>query len=301
MAAECTGALLDHQLSEVAGNRSGSENYSRYCVEMSTIVLALVIFVLSLLGGLAPIGLSATFDDDRMRLLTSLGGGFLLASALLIVLPEGFHAAEGAEPELSELTLGAALLGGFLIMLLSEGFGLGHSVHEEHHDHSEAHGHGHIHHPEGGLTLPLGLSIHAAADGLAIGAAAASTDGAAAALIAVAVLLHKVPAAFSLGTFASHERRERSKAVLDVVGFSLVTPLALVAASLLLDGEQSWLAVMLLFSAGTFLYVATVDTLPAIHARGVGRRTAFDVLIGAALFAALLWLLSATGLVTDLH
>ena len=268
---------------------------------MSTLALAIVIFVLSLAAGLASVRLSSTLNDDRMRLLTSLGGGVLLGSALLIVVPEGFHVAEESGEDLPGVLLGVALLGGFLLMLVFEGFGLGHSVHEEHHDHAETSGHGHVHHPESAAALPLGLSVHAIADGLAIGAASATGESAAAALVAVAVLLHKVPAAFSLGIFVSHERVDRRAAIRDVVAFSLVTPVALLASAWLLDGESSLLALILMFSAGTFLYVATVDTLPEIHASSTGRRIALDVMLGAAVFALLLVVLDLTGLIVELH
>lgn len=268
---------------------------------MQTVVLAILIFALALAGGLAPLAMASSFDEQRMRIMTSVGGGFLLGSALLIVVPEGFHLAEESGVEVSAVALGTSLLTGFLVMLLLEGFGLGHSVHEEHHDHSELANHGHVHHPEHSVTLPFGLTVHAAADGLAIGAAATSADQGAAVLVAVAVLFHKVPAAFSLGTFALHERPNRKRAALDVLGFALVTPIALAVAGQVLEAETSWLALLLLFSAGTFLYVATVDTLPAIHAAGVGRRTAIEVLAGAGLFAVILVVLNATGLITELH
>ena len=209
---------------------------------MSTAGLAVVIFGLAMLGGLAPIALSTTLDDERMRWLTTLGGGFLLGSALLIVVPEGLHIAEESGAQLSNAALGAILLLGFIVMLLLEGFGLGHSVHEEHHDHADSHGHGHVHHPESAVALPVGLSIHAIADGLAIGAASAGGEGSTAALIAVAVLLHKVPAAFSLGAFATHERATRASAVRDVALFALVTPITLLLANWLLADQGTWLA-----------------------------------------------------------
>lgn len=60
-------------------------------------------------------------------------------------------------------------------------------------------------------------------------------------------------------------------------------------------------ALALLFSAGTFVYVATVDTLPAIHHPTVGRRSVLAVLTGAALFAIVLLSFDATGIAEHGH
>lgn len=266
---------------------------------MSVGLLSAIIFILSAAGGLAPVQFKARLDEGRMRLLTAIAGGFLLGSALLVVVPEGFHAAQETANGPSGLILGLSLLAGFLLMLLFEGFGVGHSVHEEHHDHAAAHGHGHVHHPESGGTLPLGLSIHAVADGIAIGAAGVSGQAIAASLVALAVLLHKVPAAFSLGIYSSHERASKAEATRDVVAFSLVTPIALMASSVVLKAGSSLIALVLLFSAGTFLYVATVDTLPSVHSST--ETQAFKTVAGAVLFAAIFLALDATGLVNELH
>jgi zinc transporter 9 len=268
---------------------------------MSPWLLALLILVLSLAGGAVPILASKGAPGATMRRMTSLSGGVLLGSALLIIVPEGFHLAEEAGGDLPEVALGGAFLFGFLVMIALEGWGLGHSIHEEHHDHAVSHGHGHVHHPTASASLPIGLSVHAVADGVAVGAAAAGGQTEAAALIAVAVLLHKVPAAFSLGVFSAHERKTSERALQDVALFSLVTPAALVLASQFLSGESQWLALSLMFSAGTFLYVATIDALPSVHSSELGRRTALDVILGALAFAAVLVVLDLLGVGVELH
>lgn len=268
---------------------------------MSPWLLALLILALSLAGGAIPVLASRGAPGPIMSRMTTLSGGVLLGSALLIIVPEGFHIAEELGEDLPEVLLGGSFLLGFLVMIALEGWGLGHSVHEEHHDHSLDHGHGHVHHPANSKSLPVGLSVHAVADGLAVGAAAAGGETAAAALIAVAVLLHKVPAAFSLGIFAAHERATSNQALRDVAIFSVMTPIALIVASQVLNEEPRWLVLALMFSAGTFLYVATIDALPAIHSSESGRRTALDVILGAFAFAATLALLDYVGIGVELH
>lgn len=274
---------------------------------MSIVGLAAAILVLSLVGGFAPRTLAGRLSEANLHDITGVASGLLLASALLVVIPEGFHlAAQAAGPGDTftddPVVLGAAVLTGFALMLLLEGFGVGHDVHEEHHDHEVGHGHGHVHHPRSPLVLAAGLSVHAAADGVAIGSAAVAGDSAFSALVALAVLLHRVPAAFSLGLFTLHETSDRSRATLGLVAFATATPLAILLSYLLLDGASDRLiALVLMFSAGTFVYVATVDTLPAIHNPDTGRRSVVTVLLGAILFAAIFLVIDTGGLLDHAH
>jgi len=214
---------------------------------------------------------------------------------------EEMHAEE-KEEVLENLAIGAAVLAGFVLMLILEGSGIGHAVHEEHHGHEEEHGHGHIHHGVSPFLLVLGLSLHSAADGLAIGSAAAGASEAVTAAVALAVLIHKVPAAFSLGVFSMHEREERNDSIRDVVLFSIATPLMIIASFYALEGlDQHIIALAMLFSGGTFLYVAAVDTLPDIHNPETGRDAMLNVLFGVILMIAILFGADALGLVEHGH
>ena len=265
-----------------------------------------------LLGGLYPVFSKVKENPDRLKMITAIAAGILLASAMLVIIPEGIKLAsseeehsgeEGADEEhAEELFLGGAILAGFLFMLILEGSGIGHAVHEEHHDHGHEHGHDHVHHGPSGWMLVIGLSLHAATDGLAIGAAAASGSVAVTATVALAVLIHKAPAAFSLGVFSMHERQERNDSIRDVVIFSLATPIMMMVAFYsLTELEFGLIGLAMLFSAGTFLYVATVDTLPDIHNPETGRKAMLYVLLGAVLLSVLLLGADAAGLIEHAH
>tara|TARA_Y100001968_G_C19403854_1_gene742552 strand:- start:650 stop:1807 length:1158 start_codon:yes stop_codon:yes gene_type:complete len=196
---------------------------------------------------------------------------------------------EHEEEEMPIAVFGLAILIGFLMMLLLEASGAGHAVHEEHHDHSEDNGHSHIYHHKIGWNLVIGLSLHAAVDGLAIGAAIASGESTLTTAVVAAVLIHKAPAAFSLGVFSSHERDSEREAIRDVALFAVATPIMLIISYLLLtDIESTTIGLLMLFSAGSFLYVATVDTLPDIHNPVNGRATVIPMLIGVAIVGLLL-------------
>lgn len=270
-------------------------------------LLALIILAVSLAFGLAPRRLAGRMTESQLADMTGVASGLLLASALLVVVPEGFHTAgEAAEADdafaFEPAILGGTVLVGFVVMLVLEGFGIGHDVHEEHHGHRDGHGHGHVHHPASSTMLALGLSLHAAADGLAIGAATAIGETTFSVLVALAVLIHRVPAAFSLGLFVAHEAIDHGRAVRGIALFSLATPATMLVSALALDGaDEGVLALVLLFSAGTFLYVATVDTLPAMHNPETGRRSLRNVVIGVLAFGVLVLGADAAGLLEHSH
>lgn len=238
--------------------------------------------------------------EGNLQRLTAIASGLLLSSALLVVLPEGFHMVSGADGlAYSPLTLGTAVAAGFIFMLVLEGMGLSHAIHEEHHDHQAGHGHGHVHHPNSGLVMAVGLSMHAIGDGLAIGAATASGETSISILVAFGVLVHRVPAALSLGVFSSHENATSTSLWGGLLLFALATPAGAITAYFVLDNASgSLVGIVLLFSAGTFIYVTTVDTLPSIHNPETGPRSARVVVVSAALFAAALFALSAAGVLT---
>ncbi len=276
------------------------------------IELAALTLILALIGGLFPIFSKIKENPETLRRITGISSGILLASALLVVVPEGFELATGEheeheeegheEEELGNLLIGGAILAGFLMMLILEGSGIGHAIHEEHHDHHDEHGHEHVHHMTTPWLLVLGLSLHSAADGLAIGSAAAGTSEAVTALVAMAVLIHKVPAAFSLGVFSMHEREDRNDSIKDVVLFSLATPVMIMISFYALEGlDEHLIALAMLFAAGTFLYVATVDTLPDIHNPETGREALKNVLIGVVVMVLVLYGADAAGLIEHGH
>ncbi|OAA65737.1 zip metal ion transporter [Niveomyces insectorum RCEF 264] len=118
-----------------------------------------------------------------------------------------------------------------------------------------------------GLATTVGLVIHAAADGVAMGASAATSDMTLGLVIFVAILVHKAPAAFGLTAVLLKHGLSKRAARGHLVVFSLAAPcgaLATYTVVVLAGGGdrmegargQWWTGMLLLFSAGTFLYVA---------------------------------------------
>ncbi len=269
-------------------------------VELNALLLAGVTLAIGLAAGLLPLWTKISEKEGLLKWMTGIAAGVLLASALLVALPEGFEIA--MNNGMNELLIGGAILAGFLTMLLLECFGFGHDIHEEHHDHEEDHGHDHVHHPSNANSIVIGLSIHALTDGLAIGAAVLTESLVLTISVLLAVLVHKVPAAFSVGLFSMHERAERSASVRDVLMFSLATPIMILLTFYLLgDVSEQFLGLAILFAGGTFLYVATVDVLPDVHHADTGKKALLHVIIGVAIMVIVLIGLDLSGLISHGH
>ncbi|XP_054456422.1 zinc transporter ZIP9 [Anoplopoma fimbria] len=122
-----------------------------------------------------------------------------------------------------------------------------------------------------GITATLGLVIHAAADGFAVGAAVATGQVTVQVIVFLAVILHKAPAAFGLVTFLMHAGLEKKYIQGHLLAFSAAAPILAITTYFILhasggssQNQLTATGVGMLFSAGTFLYVATVHVLPEI-------------------------------------
>ena len=219
-------------------------------------VFAAIMFVSVMAFGYIP--LSLELSSNRLKQLTAIGAGVLIGSAFLVVIPEALEIFEGHEEEghIEPSVIGLSILIGFVLMLLLETFGLPHAVH---HDEDK---------DLLGLSATIGLIAHAAADGLAVGASVSSSTETGV-IVFLAIMLHKGPAAFGLSSFLKHIKLEESKSKLYLIMFALSSPIfAILTFFALKDtsfASDDTIGLALLFSAGTFIYVATVDILPEVH------------------------------------
>lgn len=112
------------------------------------------------------------------------------------------------------------------------------------------------------LATTTGLVIHAAADGIAMGASATSPDTKLGFIVFIAIMVHKAPAAFGLTSILLKQGLSKRAARGHLIVFSLASPFGAWATFILVSflgggGEgrlnQWWTGMLLLFSAGTFL------------------------------------------------
>ncbi|KZL83837.1 zip zinc transporter [Colletotrichum incanum] len=116
------------------------------------------------------------------------------------------------------------------------------------------------------LATTIGLVIHAAADGIAMGASTSTSNTKLGLIIFVAIMVHKAPAAFGLTSVLLKQGLSKRTARGHLIVFSLAAPFGALSTWALIrilgggnfEGEsgQWWTGMLLLFSAGTFLFVA---------------------------------------------
>ena len=145
-------------------------------------------------------------------------------------------------------------------------------------------------------VVVIGLTIHTIADGMAIGAGLATGSHALTGSLVATLLTHKVPAAFSLTMFSQHAHGSRRRAWTDLLVFSLATPISILGTWVVLGSlSDQIVGLVLLFSAGTFIYVATIDVLPNVLQSNRRREAAFHVVIGCVSLLLLIVLLDSLG------
>ncbi|XP_073412514.1 zinc transporter ZIP9-like [Dendrobates tinctorius] len=258
----------------------------------------LVVFLISLgmflgcfLLGLIP--LAVKLSEKKLQFVSVLGAGLLCGTALAIIIPEGIELLDGSskgspgqclniaqnmnltetvEEEVAEISsvpphffIGVFLVTGFVLMFIVDQISSYCSYHDPRTGMSAG----------TSITATLGLVIHAAADGVALGAAVASSQVSVQVIVFFAVILHKAPAAFGLVSFLMHAGLEKKQIQKHLLAFSVAAPLLTITTYLILSLTGGSLQHRLsatgngmLFSAGTFLYVATVHVLPEISGRG---------------------------------
>jgi zinc transporter 9 len=117
-------------------------------------------------------------------------------------------------------------------------------------------------------STTIGLVIHAAADGIALGASSTSSSSHLSFIIFVALMIHKAPAAFGLTSVLLKQGLSKRMARTHLIIFSLAAPAGAIFTFLTIQGlgfgEEAmesasadfFTGTLLLFSGGTFLYVA---------------------------------------------
>ncbi|KAH9389711.1 hypothetical protein TYRP_007258 [Tyrophagus putrescentiae] len=114
------------------------------------------------------------------------------------------------------------------------------------------------------FTATVGLMVHSAADGIAMGAAATTAHADVEMIVFLAILMHKAPASFGFVSYLLSEGIDRSRAKRYCYLASFVTYFGISASAKEALSYYNATGISLLFSAGTFLYVAAVHVLPEI-------------------------------------
>jgi ZIP family zinc transporter/zinc and cadmium transporter len=230
-----------------------------------------IVLLLGLIAGLADVAgglLLLRMRAERfLHGFVAFGAGFLIAVAIVEMVPESLHASPVAAP--------LWILAGFCGVHLLE-----HTLVAHFHFGEETHAEEFLHRSTA-YSVTCGLAAHTFFDGIAIasGFAFSSTLGW---LIFTGMLLHKLPEGFTVGSVMLASGRSGRVAFIAACALGAAT-VAGVATIYFLPGLA---AVGLPLSAGVALYVAGTDLLPEVNrAHGVKFRLLFFLGVGAFLLA----------------
>lgn len=226
-----------------------------------SLALGLVAGLADYLGGFLLVRRSPS--ARALRYFVALGAGFMLAAAVLEMVPEG-------------LSVG----GRWAALLILLGYCGVHLL--EHtlvpHFHFGEETHHHAVSAKTSYSVLLGLATHTFFDGVAIGSGFALSSWLGWVLF-LAVFLHKFPEGFTMASVMLAGGRGKAAALNSALFLGAMTVLGVLAISL----HPAWVRLGLPLSAGVTIYVAATDLVPEVN-REPGIRMALVFFVGVVVF-----------------
>lgn len=199
-----------------------------------------------------------------LRYFVALGAGFMLAAAVLEMIPEGV----GINPHWAPLLILAGYCGVHL---------LEHTLVPHFHFGEETH-HQEFVSAKTSYSVLLGLATHTFFDGIAIGSGFVLSHWLGW-VIFIAVFLHKLPEGFTVASVMLASGRG-SRAALNS---AMILGATTLAGVLVINLRSEWVRAGLPLSAGVTIYVAATDLVPEVN-REPGIRMALIFFAGVAIF-----------------
>lgn len=225
-----------------------------------SILLGLTAAAANLLGGAVIV--RKRWEQPYLKYFVALGAGFMLATAMVEMIPESV--------KLRGFSAGFLILLGYLLIHFVE-----HTVTPHFHFGEETHTAEFVQ-AHKGISVLLGLMIHTFFDGIAItsGFLVSSWLGW---IIFIAVFLHKIPEGFTVASVMLASGRSRTTAW----GASALLGAATLAGVLTMVVFKHAVSAGLPVSAGVTIYVAASDLVPEVN-KEPGIRMALLVFVGVA-------------------
>ena len=227
-----------------------------------SLTLGLVAGLADYLGGFLLVRRSPS--AKVLRYFVALGAGFMLAAAVLEMVPEGMQ----VNPRWASLLILVGYCGVHLLEhTLVPHFHFGEETH--HHEFLSA---------KTSYSVLLGLATHTFFDGVAIGSGFVLSEWLGWVLF-FAVFLHKIPEGFTMASVMLAGGRGRATALNAALFLGAMTVLGVLVINL----EPRWVRVGLPLSAGVTIYVAATDLVPEVN-REPGIRMALVFFVGVVVF-----------------
>jgi ZIP family zinc transporter/zinc and cadmium transporter len=225
------------------------------------LLLGLTAAAANILGGLFI--LYRQWSREYLKYFLALGAGFMLAAAILEILPESVVLT-------GHRAYFFVLVGYFIVHFFEHNLAPHFHFGEETHVEEFLPGHA-------GISALLGLSIHTFFDGVAI-ASGFLVSGWLGGVIFLAIVLHKIPEGFTVASLMLASGQSRHTALLASIWLGVAT----VAGVVLMGVLHSQVGYALPISAGVTLYVSATDLVPEVN-REPDTRMALLVFMGVSL------------------
>jgi ZIP family zinc transporter/zinc and cadmium transporter len=229
---------------------------------LTSVLLGLTAAAANVFGG--AIIVQRHWERRYLRYFVALGAGFMLATALVEMVPESL--------ELRGRSAAVLVLLGYLIIHFFE-----HTVTPHFHFGEETH-HDEFIHSHKSYSVLLGLVIHTFFDGIAI-ASGFLVSNWLGWLIFLAIFLHKIPEGFTVSSVMLAGGQSRGIAW----GASMVLGGSTLAGVLTMALFRHHVGAGLPLAAGVTIYVAASDLVPEVN-KEPAMKMAFLVFVGAAIF-----------------
>lgn len=226
-----------------------------------TALFAVIAALATFLGGVAVPG---RLSRSRLSHLIAFGAGYILAAALVSLLPESLELLDDAP---------LYILAGYILAHLFE-----HTFTSHFHFGEETH-HEHVVDPAVSAGALVGLVLHSFFDGVAIASGFLVTPQLGL-LIALAVILHKVPEGVTIASLMVASGRSLKSAR---QGAGLLAIATLAGAALMAFMGEGVKGAGLALSCGIALYVAATDLIPEFNQQSE-RVYSFSALGGVVLY-----------------
>ena len=227
-----------------------------------SLTLGLVAGLADVLGGVLLVRRSPS--ARALRYFVALGSGFMMAAALLEMVPEGLALSPKWAPML--------ILVGYSGVHLLE-----HTLVPHFHFGEETHHHEFVS-ARTSYSVLMGLATHTFFDGVAIGSGFVVSHWLGW-IIFVAVFLHKIPEGFTVASVMLAGGQGRRAALNSALFLGATTLLGVLVINL----QPTWVRVGLPVSAGVTIYVAATDLVPEVN-REPGIRMALVFFAGVVVF-----------------
>jgi zinc and cadmium transporter len=234
--------------------------FSRMSPILTSVLLGLTAAGANVFGG--AIIVQKHWERSYLRYFVALGAGFMLATALVEMVPESI--------ELRGARAGFLILLGYLLIHFFE-----HTVTPHFHFGEETHADEFVH-THKSYSVLVGLLIHTFFDGIAI-ASGFIVSNWLGWLIFFAVFLHKIPEGFTVASVMLASGSSRGYAW----GASVMLGAATVAGVMTMAVFRHEVSFGLPLSAGVTIYVAASDLIPEVN-KEPGVRMALLVFVGVA-------------------